>query len=122
MSIGQQMTVLVSTGMKRGNIMYKKEDIINLRHSDYEITPIDKLVYEKFGYVLHQADSEEVVYKQHFGSILNQRLLTININGEVTVEEWYINRYGEKECDFLSTDAEELQIATWKLDEMLGSN
>lgn len=98
--------------------MYTKEDVINLRYSDYEITPVDATVYEKFGYVLHQANSEQVVYKQHFGSILNQRLLTIDMDGCISVEEWYLNRDGEKDFYQLPTTPDELQIATWKLDEM----
>ena len=99
--------------------MYKKEDVINLRYSDYELTPVDEKIYNEFGYVLHQADRGMVVYKQHFGSILNQRLVTICIDGELFVERWYINRMGEKDCEFFPTSPEELQLATWKLDEMI---
>ena len=99
--------------------MYKKEDVINLRHSDYEITPVDTLIYEKYGYVLHQADSDMVVYKPHFGTLLNQRIITVEINGDITVEEWYINRYDDKDVDFYTPTATEMGIGKLKLAEML---
>lgn len=99
--------------------MYKKEDVINLRHSDYEITPVDTLIYEKYGYVLHQGYQDEVVYKPHFGSILNQRIITVDRGGKITVEEWYINRYDDKDVDFYTPTATEMEIGKLKLAEML---
>ena len=99
--------------------MYKKEDVINLRNSNYEITEVDRKVYEEFGYVLHQASNNMVVYKPHFGSILGQRVITICSDGYYQVERWFINRAGEKDFDFLNPDQEEMKIITWKLDEML---
>lgn len=99
--------------------MYKKEDVINLRHSDYEITPVDTLIYDKYGYVLHQADPDVVVYKPHFGTIVGQKIITVEISGNITVEEWFVNNYGEKDVDFFTPTDKELEIGNLKLAEML---
>ena len=41
---------------KKGKTMYKKEDVFNIRNSQYNLTPVDEQIYNKIGYVLHQVD------------------------------------------------------------------
>lgn len=92
--------------------MYTKEEVFNIRHNDYKITPMDEKIYEELGYVLHQADkpfgrNARIVYKEAFGTILNQRLISLTLNGNMSAERWYLNNYGDKDYEELElTDTE----------------
>lgn len=104
--------------------MYKKEEVINIRNSEYELTPIDEKIYNEIGYVLHQADRPfgehaHVVYKEHFGTILNQKLIMVYVNGDTYAEEWYLDRYGEKDCRELKLTEKEKELLKEKHKEML---
>lgn len=99
--------------------MYTKEEVFNIRSSDYEITPIDKKIYEKIGYVLHQADRPfGVVYKEKFGTILNQRLLTLTSKGNMYAGRWYLNKYGDKDYEELELTDMEKDLLKMKYKEL----
>lgn len=104
--------------------MYKKEEVFNIRNSEYTLTPIDEKIYNETGYVLHQVDKPysehaHIVYKEHFGTILNQKIISVNVNGDMRAEEWYLNRWGEKDYRDIQLTEKEKELLTLKHKEML---
>ena len=104
--------------------MYTKNDVMNIRGSNYELTPMDEKIFKELGYVLHQVDNPthdlaQVVYKEHFGTILNQKLLALTLRGDIRAECWYLNEYGDKDCEDLDLTPQEEALLMLKHEEMM---
>lgn len=109
---------------KKGKTMYKKEDVFNIRNSQYNLTPVDEQIYNKIGYVLHQVDPNysefsQVVYKECFGTILDQKIIAVNVKGEMSAHRWYIDRYGEKDVEELELTDTEKELLQQKHKELI---
>lgn len=104
--------------------MYDKEKVFNIRNSEYELTPIDEQIYDEIGYVLHQVDPNyseysQIVYKQHFGTILDQKLISVNTKGKMSAYRWYLNRYVEKDVEELELTEKEKELLQLKYEELM---
>lgn len=104
--------------------MYKKEEVFNIRNKPYELTPIDEQIYNEIGYVLHQVDDpysehSHIVYKEHFGTILNQKIISVNIKGNTSATMWYLNREAEKDCRDLELTEKEKELLLLKHKELM---
>ena len=104
--------------------MYKKEEVFNIRNNDYELTPIDEQIYKDIGYVLHQVDPNyseysQIVYKQHFGTILDQKIISVNTTGKMSAHRWYLNRQVEKDVEELDLTEKEKELLQLKYEELM---
>ena len=100
--------------------MYKREDVYNLRSNDtYEITELDERTYNETGYVIHQVDGM-FVYKQRFGSVLNQLMICIGKDGTIETQRWYIcNEDGDSDLEFVETPKKMLGLCKLKYQELI---
>ena len=104
--------------------MYKKEEVFNIRNSNYELTPIDEKIYEETGYVLHQVDENrsvhsQIVYKEHFGTILSQKLIKVNTTGRMEAGMWFLDRHCEKDYEELELTEKEKELLAMKYEELM---
>lgn len=100
--------------------MYKREDVFNLQNNDtYEITELDERIYNETRYVIHQVDGM-FVYKQQFGSVLNQPMVCIGKDGTIETERWYIcNEDGDSDLEFVETSEKMLELCKLKYQELI---
>ena len=99
--------------------MYHKSDVFNLNSSDYELTPMDEKIFNVLGLVLHQADKDEIIYKEYFGSILNQRLCSSHRDGRIEGYRWFLTNSDDKDCEDLELSDNEMELMKQKYDELL---
>lgn len=100
--------------------MYKREDVYNLcSNNTYKITELDEIIYNETGYVIHQVDGM-FVYKQRFGSVLNQLMVCIGRDGTIETERWYIcNEDGDSDLEFVETPEKMLELCKLKYRELI---
>ena len=99
--------------------MYRKEDVFNIRNNDkYNLTSLDEQIYNETGYVIHQVDCI-FEYKQHFGSVYGQTVLTIHEDGNIQSENWFINNDGNSDFEIVSTSDKLMQLAKMKYEELM---
>jgi hypothetical protein len=121
----QQLFVEYLTIRKKENSircfnMYKREDVYNLRNNNtYEITELDERIYNETGYVIHQVDGM-FIYKQRFGSVLNQLMVCIGKDGTIETERWYIcTADGDSDLEFVETPEKMLELCKLKHQKLL---
>ena len=98
--------------------MYTKNDVFNIRNSDYELTAVDEKMYEA-GWILHQADKTLVMYKQHDSSILNQNTITITIHGDIKAEYNFMNKYEDYDTEEIDMPENVKELVKEKYTEMI---
>ena len=94
--------------------MYSKNDIVNLRLKDYELTDLDKKLFEDYGLIIHYVDSGQIEYKDTLNidiDPLNEKKFRVYqifrsvgiSSGEVSDTEYGDRIYREKWIDRLIT-------------------
>lgn len=90
--------------------MYNKNDVLNLIHSDYELTELDERIYNELGLTVHSAHAPKnypdgartigsITYTRNFGSVYNGTYC-IDGDGHMYMEDIHFDRWGDsKEID-----------------------
>lgn len=110
--------------------MYSKNDVFNIKGSRYELTNVDEAIYNELGYVLHQVDEIhkpysdgrrvfQVVYKEHFGTLLGQKIIVVNHQGKTHAGRWFLDRYCDKDFEYLDVTDREEELLKDKYEELL---
>jgi hypothetical protein len=99
--------------------MYRKEDVFNLNYNDrYELTELDKKIYEETGYVIHQVDYV-FEYKQHFGTVYGQTVIDIHKDGSITGERWFFTNDDNKDFEYVELPENLIELARQKYEELI---
>ena len=100
--------------------MYKREEVRNLYHNNtYELTEMDRKIYEETEYVIHQVDGI-FEYKQYFGSCLGQTVVDIYKDGTIRGERWFITNGGDdKDFEVVELPEKLIELAKLKYQELM---
>ena len=99
--------------------MYKKEDVCNVRNTTYELTEMDRRIYEEAGWVLYQVNKHSIEYVRSFGTVYGQTVVCVHQDGTVEAERYFLSK--EEECDYEDVEVPEemKELAKLKYEEMM---
>lgn len=105
--------------------MYSKNDIVNLYLKDYELTDLDKKLFEDYGLIIHYIGSDQIEYKDTLNIDIDPqnekkfKVYQIFRSAGISSGEVVDNKYGDRIYREKWIDKELFDLLRLKYKEMI---